>query len=223
MHGQLGVRDARAQARGGPLEPEERGDQRAEQAQDVVGPAVRQLRFRVAPHALVRIELGRIRGKVRDVQAAVRGQQRADRRPAVNLAVVPENQHVARQVPEQRPEKGAGIRRPNVVGRELEVEATATADRAEREPRNDRHALMALPMPEQRRVAARRPGPADRRDQEEARFVDEDEVGPQPRGVFFCRGHARCFHAVIAASSRWSARRSGFCGVHPNRWSRRPT
>jgi hypothetical protein len=117
---------------------------------------------------------------------------------------------------QERPEKGAHVWRSNMVVVDVETEAAVPMLGTEGEAREDGQAIMALPVPEQGRLAARRSGPPHRRDQEEARFVDEDEVGAQPRGVFFTRAQSRCFHRAMAASSRWSARRSGFCGVQPH-------
>jgi hypothetical protein len=82
---------------------------------------------------------------------------------------------------------------------------------------------VTVAMAQLRRLAAGRPGAAHGGDQEEARFVREDKVGAQPRGVFFTRGQTSRFQRSIARSSRSRARRSGFCGLHPRAWSRRPT
>jgi hypothetical protein len=56
-------------------------------------------------------------------------------------------------------------------------------------------------------------------DQEEPGFVDEDDVGRQPCGVFFTAGHTVRFHSAMAVSSRSTARRSGFWWLQPN-WCR---
>lgn len=49
-------------------------------------------------------------------------------------------------------------------------------------------------MSDDRRLAARRPGPSHRRNQQEARLVGEDKMGAQPRSAFFTLGQpaARC-------------------------------
>lgn len=205
------------------LEANEGRDEHPEQRQHIIGAAVRQFAFRMVPHAFIGVEFGCVGGEVRDAPARLTGEERAELRAAVNVAVVPQHDDAPAEVSEQGTEKRAGVRGANVVPIELEVEAAASARRAEREPGDHRHAIVALPMPKHGRLYARRPGPPDRRNQEEARLVDEDEIGAQPRGVFFSRGQSRCFHAAIAASSRWSARRSGFCTVQPNRWRSRPT
>lgn len=208
--------DARPQQAGRVAEPGEGGPDRRAQVGHGVRAAVRQLGFGVPPYPLVRIQLRRIAGEGLQPQARNASQERANHRPAMNRAVVPEDDDRAPQMTQERAEERADVGRPDIGGLELEVEATALALRAEREGRDDGHAVVALPVTEQWRLAPRGPGPPDRGDQEEPGLVDEDEVGAQPRGVFFTRAQSRCFHRAIAASSRWSARRSGFCGVQPS-------
>jgi hypothetical protein len=65
-------------------------------------------------------------------------------------------------------------------------------------------------VPVHRSLAARRPGLDYIRDQQEAGFVGKDDVGAQPRSVFFTRGHSFCFQRSIASSFRSTARFSGF-------------
>lgn len=137
-------------------------------------------------------------------------------RAAMNVAVVPHDDDRTAEMPQQIAEKRTGVRRAEILAMQLEIESVVAAAGAQREPGDDRNAIMFLPVVQDRRLAPGRPGAAHGRDQEEARLVDENEVGTQPRGVFFTRGHSRAFHSAIAASSRWSARRSGFCGVQPS-------
>lgn len=208
--------DARAKPPRGTAQLRERGAQRVQQGRLRLRAAVRELRLCARPHALIGIEFRRIGGEIREAQPRPLREEGPDHRAAMDVAVVPEHHDRAAQVPEQVAEEGARIGGPDVVAVELEIEAAAAAARTEREAGDHRHAVVALPVTEDRGVAARRPGPPHRRDQEEARFVDEDEVRAQPRGVFFTRGQSRVFQRAMAASSRWSARRSGFCGVHPS-------
>jgi len=77
-------------------------------------------------------------------------------------------------------------------------------------------------MPVARRLTAEGPRPPQGWDQQETAFVDEDEMGPQVLGPFFIRGHSSRFQRAIPASSRSSARRSGFWQLKPRPWSNRP-
>ena len=76
------------------------------------------------------------------------------------------------------------------------------------------------PMPEQGRLAARRPTSSHQRHHQEAAFVKKDESGVYPRGVFFTSGQLTQFW--MAASSRSMARRCGFWGVQPRECRTRP-
>jgi hypothetical protein len=48
-------------------------------------------------------------------------------------------------------------------------------------------------------------------------------VGCQPSGVFFTLGQTDRFHSAMAASSRSTARRSGFWWLQPSSWRSLPT
>src|SRR4030065_1039956 len=111
----------------------------------------------------------------------------------------------------------------NVVFIELAVERTMKTFRADGDASDGRDAVVTIPMMQNRRLPHRAPGFADRRDQEEARFVDKDEMGCQPCGVFFTRGQTDRFHSAMAGSSRSRARRSGFWWLPPLRCRSLPT
>ena len=111
---------------------------------------------------------------------------------------------------EKVPQKGTDLGVADVVSMAAEVEAEAVALGADGDAGDDRDAVVAVPVIHVRSVATPRPGPAQGWDQEEARLVDEDDVGTQPRSVFFTRGQSLRFQRSMASSSRSSARRSGF-------------
>lgn len=222
MHGE-GVRDTRAQVPRCAAHVRERGDDGAQEIERCVGPPVGQRRFRQRPDPFVRVELGRVRREILEPQASMPREQRPNHRPLMRFAVVPQDDDGAGEMSEQVLEKAGCGDRANVLGMTLEIEPAPPAQGAHRDAGDDRDAIVAVPVAEDRGLAARCPRPPHGRRDQEARFVDEDEVGAQPRGVFFTRAQSRVFHRAIAASSRWSARRSGFCGVQPSWWSRRPT
>ncbi len=157
---------------------------------------------------------GGVRRKVLEAETGHPTAEGADGITAVNLAVVPDDDHGPAQVAQQVPKKVTYLCVLDVLGMEAPIEAHAPAPRADRDAGDDRNLVPSIAMPDDRRLAARRPGPPHGRNQQEARFVDEDEMGAQPRSVFFTRGQASRFHCSMAASSRLRARVSGFCGVH---------
>lgn len=222
MHGE-GVRDTGAEVPRRPPHARERRDDGAQEIKRRVRTAVGQRRFRQRPDAFVRIELGRVGREILEPQARVPREERPNDRPLMRLAIVPQHDDGPGEMPQQVLEKAGRGDRTNVLGVTLEIEPTPPSHGAQRHTRDHRDAIVAMPVAENRGLAAWCPRPPHGWGDQEPRFVDEDEVGAQPRGVFFTRAHSRVFHRAIAASSRWSARRSGFCGVHPSWCSNRPT
>ncbi len=190
---------------------------------DVVGTAVGEARLGQAPHAFAGVELGRV-GRERDeVQASEPMAQVTNGRSAMDRGVVPDDDHVTAEVTQQVAEEVAHPESIDVRAVEAIVQAHAVAQGADREPRDDRDAVATVAVPQHRGAPPRCPGLEQRGDQLEAALVGEDDVGPQPRGVFFTSGHASRFHRPMASSSRSRARRSGFWQLQPSECMRRPT
>ena len=175
-----------------------------------VGPSIGKPLLRELPDTFIRVELGRIAGEVVEVQTGERAAQRPDRIPLVNGAAIPHEDDRSSQVAQQSTKEGADLGVLDVLGVEGVVQAEASSAGAHRQPGDHGDAIASLPVVQQRRLAARRPSLADAGNQEEARFVDEDEMGTQPRGFFLMRRHSSFFQRSIASSFRSSARRSGF-------------
>lgn len=176
----------------------------------VVRSAVGQVAFGQGPDAFVRIQLRRIGGEVLQVETGERVAQLLDGRTFVDPAVVPEEDDGPAEMAKQVAEEGAHVGPADVRGLETVVQAEAPAARTHRDRGDDGDLVAPLPDAQNWSLPPRGPGLADTGNQQEARFVDEDEVGPQPRGVFFTRGQSRRFHCSIRCSSRSKARFSGF-------------
>ena len=82
--------------------------------------------------------------------------------------------------------------------------------------------MRASALMQQRRLPPRGPGSTHQGRHEKARFVEKNQGRLQARSVFFTRGHSSLIQRRISVSSRSTARRSGFCGLHPSRCSNRP-
>ena len=183
----------------------------SEQLVEIIRPPVRETAFGQAPHRFVRIEFGRIGRKVREVQARELAAEVADRIAPVNPAPVPEHDDMAAQVAQQVAEELEHLRVCEVlVAEAAPVEAKPPTHRTHRQAGDRRDFVPPIAMADDRRLAAGRPCLVDARDQQEPRLIDEDEMGAQPPGVFFTRGHSTRFQCAIAASSRSRARVSGF-------------
>ena len=167
------------------------------------------------PHAFIRVQFWSIGRKGCQVQPRRAGEKFLDRIATMNLAVIQQNDQVASYLVQQVAQERCHFFALNIVLIELAVQRTMEAFRTDSDTRDGRDPLMTIPMKQDRCLSHRTPGLTDRGDQEEARFVDKDEMGCQPCGVFFTRGQTDRFHSAMAASSRSTARRSGFWWLQP--------
>lgn len=215
--------DAPAEFGLGSTQAIESSTERGRQVVQVFGPTVRQGVVHLVPDRLIGIELGGIRWEALQVQSWKAATQRADRLALVRFTVVPEDKQVATKVPKQVTQKVADLGLPDVLAMKLGIQPEPAAPWADRHGGNGRDPVVLVDVPNYRRLATRPPGTANRRDQQEPGFVEESEMGAQPRRFFLMRGQASRFQASMAASSRCVARRSGFWQVQPTACSRRPT
>lgn len=195
----------------------------AAQVIEIQRKAVGQPALGESPDPFVRVQFRGVGWEVFQVEARETPTQLADRRPFVRADVVPHHDDVPAEVPEQVTQEPADLGLADIPGVDLEEEAQPPAARTDRDPGDHRKAVVPVPVIDDRCDPAGSPGSAAVRDQEEARLVGEDEMGTQPRGVFFTRGQLVCFHLRMRGSFRSRARRSGVWGVQPIWCSRRPT
>jgi len=177
---------------------------------NILGPAIGHGLLGLVPDSFVRVQLGCVPGKVLQVQTRVLSTELPNVVTLVDSAIVPEDNDWPRQMSREMPEEVADLRVPNVRLMHLVVKPHSVLPWADRKAGNDRHLVMLVPVIERGRPAAGSPGSTHGAGQHEARFVNEDEVGPQLFGPFFIRGHSSVVQRSIFSSLRWRARRSGF-------------
>lgn len=220
---EVGVLEAGAQEPGRRLEfVESAGDSR-EKGVEVVRSAVGEAVLAVTPDSFGGIEFRGVGGKGLEVETRVAPAESANGLAFVLAGLIPDDDHGAPQVSEEVTEEEGDIDLSNVLGLDPKVQTEATPDRAHRDGGDHRELIPPVHVAQDRGLPARGPGALDRRKQEKARFVKENQVRPQLRGVFFTRGQRYRFQRSTASSSRSTARRSGFCTLKPRRWSIRPT
>jgi len=217
------MRDAAPEVKVVPLDGEERACEVAFEFEDVAWTPICESLLCELPDALVGVELGCVGRKPNEVQPVNPPAELSDQLALVRVTSVPEQEHVTSQMPEQVAQEGANLRLLDVLLVQLEVEVRTPPHRAERDRGDGRDPIAAIEVADDRRPAHRGPGLRDRRRQEEARFVGKDEVGTQPRGVFFSRGHSCRTKRRMAVSSRSRARLRGFWWLQPSRCISRPT
>jgi len=177
---------------------------------DILWAAVGEAALGERPNTLVGVEGGSVRGKVLDVQARSIARERAQRFALMGLGVIEQRDHVSAQVAQQMAQELTDLGPSDVVPMKAIIQAQAKAPGTDRKAGDDRDLVAPGAMAVDRGMASRSPRAQHRGDQQEPRFIDEDEVGAQPGSVFFTRGHSFRFQCAIASSSRSSARRSGF-------------
>ena len=177
----------------------------------------------MVPHAFIRVQFRGVRWKGLQVQTGGVGKKFPHGITTMDLTVVEQNDEMAMDLMQQVAEEHRHFFALDIVLIQLAVQRTMKALRADGDARDGRDAVVTVPMTHDRRLPHRTPRLPDRRDQEEARFVDEDEMGCQPCGVFFTRGQTDRFHSAMAVSFRSMARRSGFWWLQPNWCKSLPT
>jgi len=109
------------------------------------------------------------------------------------------------------------------IGMKTKEETKVTSARGNAEGCNDGYLLMGTGLLiEPRGLPTRTPASAHERCHHDAAFVDKDKPGPQPGRFFLMRGHSTFTQCLMRSSSRSTARRSGFWGLQPSAWRRRP-
>ena len=213
-------------------EPEERlrsadasdlGRQRLHEIFGAVGAGVGQRLLEQRPDALVGIEFRGVGRKRFEAESRMTREQVVNRAALVDLPVVEEGDDVSPQMAQHISQEAADHVAVDIRVEQLTVQPQAPTLRADGDSGDGRDPIVAVDVTVKRRLAARAPGLAHRGDQQKARFVEEEQVGPQPRGVFFRRGHTVRFHRAMASSSRSMARRSGFWWLHPRSCRSLPT
>ena len=188
-----------------------------------VGASIGELVLRKPPDAFVGVELRRVAGEAKEMEPGEGTAHGTDRVSLVDRAAIPEQDDGSSEMAEQMAQEGADLGVLDVLRVEAVVQTETTAAGTHGDARDHGDPIVPLVVVKKRGLSARRPGLADTRNQEEARLVDEDEMGTQPRGFFLMRGHSSRFHRSIASSFRSKARRSGFWWLKPSAWSSRPT
>ena len=202
--------DASPKAALGPLDVSKCAEKVATHRGDVVGATIGETPFGVGPDGFVGVELRGVGRKEFEMQPWETAADLPNPFSFVNAGVVPDHDDVPAEVAQQVPEELADLVVPDVVCVALEVQADASAAGGKGDARDHGDAIMPVAMMNDGRLSARSPGLSHRGDQEETRLVGEDDVGTQPRSVFFTRGQFLRFQRSIASSFRSSARRSGF-------------
>ena len=195
--------------------------QGATELRNIVRLTVRERMLHGMPGGFDRIEFWCVGGQFLQMQARVSVAELMQSLPVVDRGTVPNDEHMAAQMFEQVPKKVLHLIVRDILRVKPEVEPDPMAFRTDRQTADDRDPGMVIAVADDRSLTHQCPGTPDGWNQHEAGFVGEDDVRTQPCSVFFTRGQSLRFHCSIRASSRSSARLSGFWQLKPKSCSRR--
>ncbi len=169
------MEDAASQFLGRASNPVDRMDDIVHQFINVERAGVGELTFCQRPHAFIGIELGRVSGKVLDVQAWMPTQELCQRSTVMRGGIVQQNDDGTSEVSQQLPKKAAHFFLADVVEVKQIVEAHVLALRADRNSGDDRDFVAAsLPMTLEGSATLRCPSSGHQGSQQKARFIGED-------------------------------------------------
>lgn len=188
-----------------------------------IRPSVCHDSLEMVPDSLIRIQFRGVRREWHEVKSLRSAQEFAHRLAPMGIEIVQKNDQVAADLAQKMAEERRDFFPLDVVLIKMAVKRASVALMTDSNPGNGRYAVMTIPMMDERRLAHRAPCLSNRGDQQEARFVEENDMGCQPRGVFFTFGQTVSFHSAIADSLRSTTRRSGFWWLQPNWWRSFPT
>ena len=198
-------------------------DQDDHQLREVMSLAIRESLLRQLPDSLIGVELRCVGRKALQVNPLGASAKLAYELASMGITTVPQDEDVARELPEQLSQEVAGLELSDVLGMELKVKVEALAAGRNRDPRDDRDPVAPIDVMNRGRLAHGSPGGGDRGGQLKARLVGEDEVGAQPFGVFFTCGQSSRMKRRISALLRSSAFFCGFWWLHPRACRSLPT
>jgi len=184
------------------------------------------LPLQMTPEVFHRVELRCVSGQLGEVDPPWMSLKVGFHLPApVHREAVPDDKQRPADLASESSEELRGLRTPDrsLVKPEVEFPPSDRGDHTEVVPSEAELELRSL--------AQRGPSTDHRRSFAQAGFVDEDDGSAFGCGLFFKAGQVCRFHRVMAASSRWVARFSGFWTLQPNwistrhrcpGWMRRP-
>lgn len=172
--------------------------------------------FHRAPQVIDRIELGRVGRQQLERQARMLGHEGRDGLAAVRAQPIPDDDHGPFEVTKDVAQAVDEVLASGRAVKQPQIGAHAPAPGRERHQADGRQMIAAQPVADDGRVCDRRPRAHDGRCQREARLVLEDERGARAPGFFLMRGASSRCQRAISSSSRWLARRIGFCQERPS-------
>jgi hypothetical protein len=176
--------------------------------------------LQVGPEALAGMQCWGVGGKTLHLESWRRaiGQELVDEMAAVDRRAIPDDHQRARHLAEHMLQE-----RDDVGGIDDLVLAVKIELALRRDGTDGQEVITRPPLPQHGGLAYRGIGTDDTRQGVEPRFIDAEDGLPLGLGPFLRAGQVSSRQRVMAISSRWRARRAGFCGLQRSALSKRPT
>ncbi len=176
--------------------------------------------FELLPEPFARVQLRRIGWQALQMQSlcCTVGQELFDYMAAMNRGIIPNDDYTAGHFPQQMIEKGDHICRIEGAVLAGEIQLPLGGHSAD-----GREMIPGPPLPQDRRVSHRGVGADDTGQGIEAGLIYKEDRLLLGLGPLLRAGQVSSRQRAIAASSRWRARRAGFCGLQRSALSKRPT
>jgi len=150
----------------------------------VFGNTVGNTSFEMVPNKFVGVKLRRVSWEVKGLDSRIASKNLPDELGSVDRAFVPEKEEFAGKVTSQVSNKFSDLRGSNVFAVETGVKSEAFSFGRDADRRDRRDFSPASRDSNRRSSALRRPRFLDIRDQRESAFVEENQAGPKPSGLF---------------------------------------
>jgi len=176
--------------------------------------------LQIPPEPFCRIQLRRIARQLLQLQALRPSvsQELFDRFSTVDRRSIPDHQQLALNLRQQMFQEDHDVHATICPLLTLGEHLSTHRDAADR-----RDVLVAQRDTQNRRLANRSVGAHHAGQEREARLIYPDNGSPVGCRPFFSAGQRCAYQAAIFASSRWVARRIGFCGLQRSAFRRRLT
>src|SRR5262245_14131647 len=139
----------------------------------------------LGPHVLGRIEFRCVRREGVGLESRMSREECTDFSPAMNWTAIPEQVDRSAQMTQEVTEKGLDVDPGEVMRTTPEVERHPPMLRRDCHPAADGQPIVAVPVPDTRRLPLRRPSPPNIGYEQEPALIDEHEMGATSRGAFF--------------------------------------
>ncbi len=173
----------------------------------VHGRTVGQGAIGLGPDVFRRIELWRVGRELFHVESWMGGDPLVDFFTAMDRAPIPEQDDGSPQMPEQVLQERSDIQAGEIATTQPKVERHPSPLGRHGQGTDRRHPILLRAVAHDRRAAFRGPGARHVGDEQEARFIKEDEVGTTSRGVFLYGASA------LFSTGRWPRRPVAGLGV----------